>query len=467
MQANYLCIQTIAQRRAYPNITLGGSPMIANEIAFGKSFAENITYNVFGKAAEPNPHKREWYVARNLFTDDLDAAGKIMQATASNSKAEAPVYHFSIDWDRSEERFLTQENTGKAWDMWKSKEKLERATHEVAKEMEFLQVPGKHNELDYQPEHDQEANISREQRPDPLKPWSKEGIGELKEQIGQQFYEALDWQDLTERLDKEGYELQQKGQGLIITDGTNYTQLSKMGKQVRLPTLEQKFGEKFENKWQRQEAERHMRKLEVRVQKQQKSLDKARQRHGYHKTKAWELLLTVNKALPEDKLIKAAGKLEDLIKDVKGNKTKTPKTKKLLSLLKDRRARLMTAKRKRQKAAKRSEKLETQIYYRMQKLNAAHKELENRKSLLSTTKAQLAAKKLAHGRNKQTQQQLQNRHIALLASIPKEMLLNANLLRSEKTRLLVDWYNARDLQKSKQPEKELNRKGNERDPFSD
>ncbi len=203
----------------------------------------------------------------------------------------------------------------------------------------------------------------------------------------------------------------------------------------------------FDNKWQRQEADRHMRKMETRVQKQQKALDKTRERHGYHKTKAWELLLTVNKALPEDKLIKTTDKLEGLIKDVKGNKSKTPKTKKLLNLLKDRRARLMTAKRKRQKPAKRSEKLETQIYYRMQKLNAAHKELQDRKTLLTKTKAQLAAKKLAHGRNKQTSKQLKERQITLLASMPKEMLL--------KSRLLADWYNAQELKKPKHQEKQL------------
>lgn len=263
--------------------------MIANQIAFGNSFQANIHYNLYGNKAEPNPHKCAWHVSRNMFTDDLDAAGKVMEATASQSKTPKPAYHFSIDWDRSEERLLNQdkcieaadqvlekiglaehqalyfwhvdadhphmhvvvnrvdEQTGKAWDMWKSKENLERATHEVAQEMAFLQVPGKHNEMDYAPDKNKEATRSREERATEtkLKPWSKEQIPDVKADIGNAFYHASSWSDLSDTLADTGYELRTKGQGLIITDGTNYTQLSKMGKQVRLTALEEKFGKTF------------------------------------------------------------------------------------------------------------------------------------------------------------------------------------------------------------------------------
>ena len=263
--------------------------MIANEIAFGESFQANIHYNLYGNKSEPNPHKCAWYVSKNMFTDDLDAAGKIMEATASSSRATKPAYHFSIDWDRSEERFLDQgkcvaaadkvlakmglsehqalyfwhvdanhphmhvvvnrvdDATGKAWDMWKSKEKLERATHEVAQEMEFLQVPGKHNEMDYVPDKNKETTRSRPERAtsEDLKPWSKEQIPDIKAEIGNAFYHAENWDELADTLSDAGFELRSKGQGLIITNGTNYTQLSKMGKQVRLKDLEDKFGESF------------------------------------------------------------------------------------------------------------------------------------------------------------------------------------------------------------------------------
>lgn len=263
--------------------------MIANQIAFGKSFSENILYNVQGNKKEPNPHKSEWYVSKNMFTDDLDAAGVMMQATASESKTPKPVYHFSIDWDRSEERFLTKEKcieaadtilqkvgleghqalyfkhvdadhphmhvvvnrvnpeTGKAWDMWKSKERLERATHTVAKDMEFMQVPGRHNEMDFKPDLSKEAPSSRAEKSteQDLKPWVKEKIPDIKAEIGNAFYNANSWEELSGQMSEAGYELRTKGQGLIITDGKNYTQLSKMGKHVRLNNLEEKFGEKF------------------------------------------------------------------------------------------------------------------------------------------------------------------------------------------------------------------------------
>ncbi|MFC3052287.1 relaxase/mobilization nuclease domain-containing protein [Kordiimonas pumila] len=246
-------------------------------------------YNLYGNKAEPNPHKCAWHVSKNMFTSDLDAAGNIMEATASNSKTPKPSYHFSIDWDRSEERFLNQEkcieaadkvlekiglsehqalyfwhvdanhphmhvvvnrvheHTGIAWDVWKSKERLERATHEVAKEMDFLQVPGKHNEMDYTPDKERTANSSRSERAtsEQLKPWAKEKIPDIKAEIGNAFYHAESWQELTSTLSDAGYELRTKGQGYIITDGSNYTQLSKMGKQVRMDKLEEKFGEKF------------------------------------------------------------------------------------------------------------------------------------------------------------------------------------------------------------------------------
>ena len=263
--------------------------MIANEIAFGKSFQANIHYNLYGNKSEPNPHKCTWHVSKNMFTDDMDAVGKVMEATASKSRAGKPVYHFSIDWDRSEEAQLNQgscieaadkvlakiglaehqalyfwhvdanhphmhvvvnrvhDETGKAWDMWKSKEKLERATHDIAQEMGFLQVPGKHNDMEYQPDKNKEANRSKSERAtsEDLKPWSKEQLPDIKAEIGNAFYHSESWQELADTLSDAGYELRAKGQGLIVTDGTNYTQLSKIGKHVRLKALEDKFGESF------------------------------------------------------------------------------------------------------------------------------------------------------------------------------------------------------------------------------
>ena len=263
--------------------------MIANEIAFGKSFTENILYNVRGKAGDLNPHKCEWHVARKLFTDDLDAAGRIMEATASTSRATKPVYHFSLDWDRSEERFLNKdkcieaadtvlaklglrehqalyfwhvdadhphmhvvvnrvnEQSCKAWDMWKSKEKLERATHEVARDMDFLQVPGRYNELEFEKGTSKDASMSRAERatePE-MKPWTREKVQELKLEMGSAFYNARSWDELSAELAGDGLELRPKGQGLILTDGHNYTQLSKLGRHVRLEALEEKFDERF------------------------------------------------------------------------------------------------------------------------------------------------------------------------------------------------------------------------------
>lgn len=559
--------------------------MIANEIAFGKNFGENILYNVQGKAAEPNPHKTEWYVAKNIFTDDLEAAGKIMEATASASKATKPVYHFSIDWDRSEERFLNKdkcieaadkimediglkdhqalyfwhvdadhphmhvvanrvdENTGKAWDMWKSKENLERATQQVAKEMDFMQVPGKFNEMEFEVDKNKGASQSRQEKATSadLSPWNKENVADVKQEVGQVFYQANSWQDLNDSLEKSGYELQQKGQGFIVTDGTNYTQLSKMGKHVRMPDLEQKFGEKyaeflandvleplredspswafdnvderletqvqdsikewdnknrmsgtnpsadvrtsemvsvmqgldkFESKWQQFDAVSDIKKIEARVYKQRRSVSRARELLTLHKKKSWELILTIDKALPEDKSIKSLAKVSKKIDKLYKRKSrpKTPIANEILKQLKKRRKKLIDLRKKRVKALKtrketakkKAAQLEKKVMYRLQKTHEAQIRLSNRKSDLNRNMAKLASKKLAHMRNTKTHEQVKNRYRGLLASMPKEALLSANVSRQEKAKLLTQWHEVQERNKIKQKEKD---RGLEASPY--
>ena len=298
--------------------------MIANEIAAGKSFKENILYNVRGKKNDPNPEKCAWFEVRNLITDDMDAAGKIMEATASKSRAKKPVFHFSLDWHPDEANDLTQERAleaadqvvakmglsghqaiyfwhtdsdhphmhivvnrvheekTQAWDLWKSKERLERNVAEVAREMGFLEVAGRHNDLEFEPDREKGAPTSKEQRAvdNELTPWVKEDVKLVKDTIQHEFYDATSWKDLTGRLDKYHLRLQSKGQGLIITDGEKFMKLSEAGKGIRLQgknSLEERFNESWKdyaNDLTRDVEQKLEEKSKQRVERANKNVDR-------------------------------------------------------------------------------------------------------------------------------------------------------------------------------------------------
>lgn len=548
--------------------------MIANQIAFGESFQANIHYNLYGNKAEPNPHKCAWHVSKNMFTDDLDAAGKIMEATASQSKTPKPAYHFSIDWDRSEERFLNQEkcveaadkvlekiglaehqalyfwhvdadhphmhvvvnrvneHTGKAWDMWKSKENLERATHEVAQEMAFLQVPGKHNDMDYQSDKNKEATRSREERattPD-LKPWSKEQIPDIKAEIGNAFYHAESWQELTGTLSEAGYELRPKGQGYIITDGHNYTQLSKMGKQVRMEALEEKFGEKFiefEGKETLKPKHEHSpvesfdnlpEKLEKQIKQEIESWEKLDEKQNTSTdTRVTELLAVINNLkqfdenwqsqqsartllASENNVRKLESQLNhaerlakyheeksiELIFNVNSkllNDQETDISDKLRAAMelvrksrkpKSKMQQLVNAvkKKKKQRLAeakkkeKKAQKTEWALFYRMQKIREAKGRVTTRDIELNQAKGKTASLKKAHLHNSETREQLFVRRKILIETMPKEAIVSAGIPWNEKKKLFAAWYAEQDLMKENKKEKE-HKQNIERGPFDD
>ncbi len=521
--------------------------MLANEIAFGESFQANIHYNLYGNKSEPNPHKCSWHVSKNMFTDDLDAAGKIMEATASSSRATKPAYHFSIDWDRSEEPQLNQDkcveaadkvlekmglsshqalyfwhvdanhphmhvvvnrvddSTGKAWDMWKSKEKLERATHEVAQEMEFLQVPGKHNEMDYSPDKTKEATRSRSERAtsEDLKPWSKEQIPDIKAEIGNAFYHAESWQELTSTLSEAGYELRPKGQGYIITDGHNYTQLSKMGKQVRMDALEEKFGEKlaafddkeplkpkheyspvesFDNlpekieKQIRQEVEKWENLPEVkntatdtRVNELMAVINSLKQfdENWQSQKSARTLYASEGNARKRESQLERAEELVkyheeksmELIFNVDSkllDNKETDISDKLRAAMdhirKSRQPKskirklLDLTKKKKQRLAeakrqeKKAQKMEWALFYRMQKIREAEGRLTNRKIELDEANSKATALRKAHLHNSETREQLFTRKKHLVENMPKDAIVSADIPWEKKKTLFAVWF---------------------------
>lgn len=274
--------------------------MLANEIGIGRGFKGVVAYNMEGYRDRPNRDKCVWFAARNLATDDPSLAWRIMNATAAlSTRVEKPVYHFSLDWHVDESPRLTKESalsavdgvlsrlelaehqamvfwhedaahphlhvvvnrvhpeSGRAWAHWKSKERLERATAEVARDLGFDVVPGLHNGAereDVAPEKaiDDEKRATRgeyrraeRQGDEPLRMWTNGEVEKMAGDLRGHFTESTSWAELSERLAEGGLELRTKGQGLIVTDGSGYAKLSSLGKDIRMKGLERTFGQSW------------------------------------------------------------------------------------------------------------------------------------------------------------------------------------------------------------------------------
>lgn len=276
--------------------------MIANEIDVGSGFKGVIRYNVEGRRDAPSPERCEWIEARNLPGEDPQTNWRVMRATADlSSRTEKPVYHFSLDWHPDEAGALTRETarasadrmldrlglaehqamiffhrdaahphlhvvvnrvhpeTGRAWEIWKSKQRLERAASDVARDFGFEQVPGRHNKLDRErafedkPTRGEQRRAARE-GDTALATWTGDKLAMLRKAVGNHFREAGSWADLTDRLGDHGLQLQAKGQGLIVTDGAGFAKLSQMGKDIRLSGLEKAFGQTWKQHQVQREA---------------------------------------------------------------------------------------------------------------------------------------------------------------------------------------------------------------------
>ena len=70
-------------------------------------------------------------------------------------------------------------------------------------------------------------------------------IERLRPALHKDLARARSWDALADALRGHGLSLRAKGQGLILSDGTSYLKLSEVGKAIRLPDLERRFGQTF------------------------------------------------------------------------------------------------------------------------------------------------------------------------------------------------------------------------------
>lgn len=278
----------------------------------GRGFKGLVSYLVNGKTkGEKDPNRVAWIAYRNLETDDPKVAYQLMRgAAALSARCKKPVYHFVVSWRADENpsreimmgvgaatlrdlgldehqammvahhdtdhrhlHFVVNRvnaETAKAWHASRDYARLERSLGRQARERGLIFVEGRHNTPDkaaQQRRHPRAAEYQVTQRcgqPLPLDRFSLEEIKARRAALGPVLENAPSWDVLSAQLAMQGLHLYAKGQGLVLADATGYMKLSDVGKGVRLPALESRFGEMFADyDRRRKEAERqHLAKVE-------------------------------------------------------------------------------------------------------------------------------------------------------------------------------------------------------------
>src|SRR6056297_2907184 len=263
-----------------------------------------------GRTKGLSPDRVDWMEARNLETDDPQAAAAVMDATAAqNVRCKKPVYHFVLSFDPKDAKrgkvppevmreiadeavdrlglkehqmliyahkdtdhphmhFLVNRihpRTGKAFDRHNDGRKLASLCRDIARER-GLNIPRDRERIrekervdDFDLEETLKAEAQKPQRVPEGEYWQakrdertpevamdKAEVKSLREKIQGHFYNASDWNDLTARLGAQGVYLHRKGQGIVLAQGERFAKLSQMGKGVRLKELEDRFGERFD-----------------------------------------------------------------------------------------------------------------------------------------------------------------------------------------------------------------------------
>jgi len=235
---------------------------------------------MFGRSGE-EPERVAWTAGRNLGTDDPEVAAAFMQATANaNLDVDSPVYHLTINFDPEDavtpermqavaDRVLADlglaehqallvahrdrshphvhimvnrvhPETGRAWNRWQDRPRIERALRELERELGLREVSGRLYQLDGQEPPERAPLTSGERRQaertgDPAFPDRvRADLAELRA--------ARSWDELEAALARHGLRLERKGQGLVITDGKQQVKASRVARDLSLRRLEQRFG---------------------------------------------------------------------------------------------------------------------------------------------------------------------------------------------------------------------------------
>lgn len=261
--------------------------VIANTSS-GKRFGPLATYLVSGRSGTETD-RVAWTAGRNLGTDDPKLAAPLMQATARQSAlVQVPVYHLTVSFDHqdhvtpeqmqrvadrvlhdlglSEHQALmvahkdrehahvhvmvnrVHPDTGVAWERWQDRPKIERALREEERALGLREVAGRLHQVDGR-ETPERAALSRGERRQIERTGDPAFVDRVRELLPE-LRAARSWDDLSARLTEHGLRAEGKGQGLVFTDGEHEVRASRVGRDLSLRRLEERFGVPYPNREQ-------------------------------------------------------------------------------------------------------------------------------------------------------------------------------------------------------------------------
>ncbi|NGP90177.1 relaxase/mobilization nuclease domain-containing protein [Fodinibius halophilus] len=232
---------------------------------------------------EKNPKRVDWEHPQHLASTDREFVIDQMREVAKNSQTDEPIYHYSISWDTSDnptrqqmiqagtqtlqdlglgehQAVLVAHNDhdykhlhvmvnrvhpvkGTAWNRYRDYIKLEQSLRVIERQHGWKEVPGHHHQLEGQQEPEYGNSLNKFECAQ-IKKGETPLYMLIREHAEHDFREAKSWEDLHQRLAEKGLTIQRgsRGRGGKVTDGYEYTNLSKIRRDFSMGRLEKRFG---------------------------------------------------------------------------------------------------------------------------------------------------------------------------------------------------------------------------------
>ena len=238
------------------------------------SFGALGSYLGSGKGGVPAEERVAWVESRGVVRDvdgraNPERAARVMEATADRTpQCTEPCYHVSISFDRrdlpggptdpaSKELMLgvaddtlrdlgldehqvvvvahgdrghphvhlmvnrVHPETGRTWDRWQDRVRLEKSLRAQERARGFREVPGQLGRLEGQerPARSPSRGAYRAAEREAATQGRRSLQHEARARVGGDFERAKTWEELEGRLASDGYVLRAKGRGLVLRDG--------------------------------------------------------------------------------------------------------------------------------------------------------------------------------------------------------------------------------------------------------